>query len=142
MSYRPAEPRAEREGAEAVRAGGITAALRAVTRAAVRQVRKESGVRRSRPPQSLKPGESAAHHFWASAARCSGSCSAASHRSAILELGDEVPLHDYIRVREGETDQVPTKNPGVVAGMNTPEEYKRLLDLYHAATDGHRGRTA
>jgi molybdenum cofactor cytidylyltransferase len=54
----------------------------------------------------------------------------ASHRGSILELGDDEPLHNYVRVREGEIDSVPVPNPGVVRGMNTPDEYADLLAAY------------
>ncbi len=55
---------------------------------------------------------------------------ASSHRTNILELGDDEPLHDYTRVREAETDQIRVANIGVVSGMNTPAEYRRLLQIY------------
>lgn len=67
---------------------------------------------------------------------------AASHRSAILGLGDDEPLHDYIRLRDGETEQVPTGNPGVVTGMNTPEEYKALLEIYRSSVKDRKDRPA
>jgi molybdenum cofactor cytidylyltransferase len=55
---------------------------------------------------------------------------ASSHKSSILELGDDEPLHDYTRVREAETAEIGVANIGVVSGMNTPEEYRRLLQVY------------
>lgn len=55
---------------------------------------------------------------------------AAAHRAAVLELGDDEPLSSYIRLREGEVDQVPVDNPGVVAPMNTPGEYEAVLKAY------------
>lgn len=61
---------------------------------------------------------------------------AASHRAPILEMGDDEPLHSYIRVREGEIEQVPTDNPGVVADMNTPEEYQLVLTAFKALHGG------
>ena len=64
----------------------------------------------------------------------------ASHRSAILELGDDEPLREYIRLREGETEQVAMTNPGVMIDMNTPEEYQRLLALYRANASAAKGR--
>jgi len=65
-----------------------------------------------------------------------------SHRAAILELGDDEPLHDYIRMREGETEKVSSENPGVVTGMNTPEEYQRLLALYRSNVAAAKDRQA
>jgi len=55
-----------------------------------------------------------------------------SHRSPILEMGDDEPLNEYVRLREGESLLVRVDNPGVVSGMNTPEEYQRLLEMYHS----------
>ena len=55
-----------------------------------------------------------------------------THRASILELGDDDPLSDYIRRREGEAEQVTTGNPGVVHGMNTPQDYEALLTSYRA----------
>jgi len=57
---------------------------------------------------------------------------AASHRGAILELGDDEPLNEYVRVREGETEVVPMPGDGVVLSMNTPEQYEHLLSVYRA----------
>ena len=54
----------------------------------------------------------------------------ASHRGPILELGDDEPLHNYVRVREAEIDRVPVVNQGVIRGMNTPQEYAALLAAY------------
>ncbi|HET9481894.1 MAG TPA: nucleotidyltransferase family protein [Candidatus Polarisedimenticolia bacterium] len=54
----------------------------------------------------------------------------AAHRGPILELGDDAPLHEYVRLKGAEIDLVPVDNPGVVTGMNTPEEYQRALALY------------
>jgi molybdenum cofactor cytidylyltransferase len=62
-------------------------------------------------------------------------CSA-THRAAMLGLEDDEPLHNYIRLHEGETEQVPVDNPGVVSGMNTPEEYKNLLEIYRRSRAG------
>ena len=62
-------------------------------------------------------------------------CSA-SHRAAMLGLEDDEPLHNYIRLHEGETEQVPVETPGVVSGMNTPEEYKHLLEIYRSTRAG------
>ena len=58
---------------------------------------------------------------------------AESHRLPILETEDDDPLNDYVRVREGETEEVEMDNPGVVMAMNTPEEYRRVLELYRGA---------
>jgi molybdenum cofactor cytidylyltransferase len=66
----------------------------------------------------------------------------AAHRAAILELEDDEPIHNYVRLREGETEQVPTENPGVVSGMNTPAEYERLLALYRSGAARREGRTS
>ncbi len=53
-----------------------------------------------------------------------------AHKEHILELRDDEPLRDYVRVRQGETEQVPVDNDGVVASMNTPEEYAHVLAAY------------
>jgi len=58
---------------------------------------------------------------------------AESHRLPILEMEDDDPLNEYVRVREGETEEVEMMNPGVTIGMNTPEEYRRVLALYRGA---------
>ncbi len=63
---------------------------------------------------------------------------AASHRAPILELGDDEPLSGYTRIRDGETEQVPVDNPGVVRDMNTPEEYRAVLALYRAGRGAAR----
>ncbi len=57
---------------------------------------------------------------------------ASGHRSALLALGDDEPLHDYTRVRSGEIELVAVENSGVVRGMNTPQEYEELLAAYRA----------
>lgn len=54
----------------------------------------------------------------------------AAHRQGILELDDVAPLHDYIRARAGEVALVPLENEGIVARMNTEEEYGRVLALF------------
>jgi len=56
----------------------------------------------------------------------------AGHRGAILEMGDDEPLHNYVRLREGECETVECDGPGVVMPMNTPEEYERVLSAYRA----------
>ena len=56
----------------------------------------------------------------------------AAHRAPILELGDDEPVHNYVRLREGEIEQVSVENPGVVSEMNTPEEYDKVLAIYKA----------
>ena len=58
---------------------------------------------------------------------------AESHRLPILEMEDDDPLNDYIRVRDGETEEVDMGNPGVTIEMNTPEQYHRVLALYRGA---------
>lgn len=58
---------------------------------------------------------------------------AESHRLPILEMEDDDPLNEYIRVREGETEEVHMANPGVTIEMNTPEQYHRVLALYRGA---------
>lgn len=55
---------------------------------------------------------------------------AASHRTPVLELADDEPLSGYIRLREGEVEQVEMESPWVTAGMNTPEEYQMLLTAH------------
>lgn len=57
---------------------------------------------------------------------------AASHRSPVLELADDEPLSDYVRLREGGVEKVEMDSPWVTAGMNTPEEYQILLAAYRA----------
>ncbi len=57
---------------------------------------------------------------------------ASSHRGTILEMGDDEGLNGYIRVREGETEEVPVDGRGVVLSMNTPEQYQQLLSAYRA----------
>jgi molybdenum cofactor cytidylyltransferase len=54
------------------------------------------------------------------------------HRAGLLEMPDDEPLHAYIRLREGEVDQVPVDNPGVVLPMNTEDEYRQALALWRA----------
>ena len=56
-----------------------------------------------------------------------------SHRLPILEMEDDDPLNDYVRIREGETEEVEMMNPGVTLEMNTPEQYRRVLALYRGA---------
>lgn len=56
-----------------------------------------------------------------------------SHRLPILEMEDDDPLNDYVRIREGETEEVDMMNPGVTIEMNTPEQYRRVLALYRGA---------
>jgi len=70
-----------------------------------------------------------------------------AHRASILELGDDDPLNAFIRLRQGEAEQVPSPNAGVVSGMNTQQDYERLLGIYmamRAAEDarGGAGRSA
>lgn len=55
-----------------------------------------------------------------------------AHRAGLLEMPDDDPLSSYIRLREGEVDQVPADHPGVVLPMNTPEEYQHVLALWRA----------
>ena len=62
----------------------------------------------------------------------------ASHRGAILELGDDEGLNGYIRVREGETEEVAVEGRGVVLTMNTPEQYQELLTAYRAREGASR----
>ena len=65
-----------------------------------------------------------------------------SHREPILALPDDQPLRDYVRVKQGETESVDLDNEGVVAEMNTPEQYRRIATLYQArraATGGSGG---
>lgn len=62
-----------------------------------------------------------------------------AHRAPILELGDDQPLRGYIRLREGEIEQVPTDNPGVVSDMNTPEEYQAVLTAFRTLQGGGSG---
>jgi len=57
---------------------------------------------------------------------------ASRHRGPILELGDDEPLHNYIKLREGEVEQVMVDSPGVTMPMNTPEEYRRVLAVYRS----------
>ncbi len=66
---------------------------------------------------------------------------AAHHRGPILELGDDEPLHNYIRIREGEIETVDRDSPGVTMPMNTPEEYERVLNAWRArvAAAGENG---
>ncbi|MFQ5701272.1 MAG: NTP transferase domain-containing protein [Acidobacteriota bacterium] len=54
------------------------------------------------------------------------------HRTGILELGDDEPLHGFLRVREGEIERVCLNSPGVIMSMNTPEEYQKILSAYRA----------
>lgn len=58
---------------------------------------------------------------------------AESHRLPILEMEDDDPLNEYVRHREGETEEVEMMNQGVTLDMNTPEEYRRVLSLYKGA---------
>ena len=57
---------------------------------------------------------------------------ASSHRGPILEMGDDEGLNSYIRVREGETEEVPVEGRGILLTMNTPEQYQQLLSEYRA----------
>jgi molybdenum cofactor cytidylyltransferase len=66
----------------------------------------------------------------------------ASRRGPILELGDDEPLHTYVRVREAVIDRVPVANPGVVRGINTPEEYANLLAVYRQRAGQPQGDRA
>ena len=54
----------------------------------------------------------------------------ARHRGPILELGDDEPLNAYVRLREGEVQQVNVDSPGVTLPMNTPDEYQMVLSVY------------
>lgn len=62
-----------------------------------------------------------------------------SHRAPVLEMGDDEPLNGYVRLREGETLLVRMDNPGVVSGMNTPQDYERLLAMYHSGQPRRAG---
>ena len=64
---------------------------------------------------------------------------ASSHRTALLALGDDEPLHNYTRVRGGEIEHVAVDNPGILHGMNTPEEYEGLLAAYRAGQTAGQG---
>lgn len=57
---------------------------------------------------------------------------ASPHRGPILEMGDDEGLNSYIRVREGETEEVPVEGRGILLTMNTPEQYQQLLSEYRA----------
>jgi molybdenum cofactor cytidylyltransferase len=54
------------------------------------------------------------------------------HRAGLLEMPDDDPLSAYVRLHEGEVDQVPADHEGVVLPMNTPEEYQHVLALWRA----------
>jgi molybdenum cofactor cytidylyltransferase len=58
------------------------------------------------------------------------------HRAGLLEMPDDDPLHAYIRLREGEVDQIPAGNEGLVLPMNTPEEYSHVLAVWRARQGG------
>ncbi len=60
-----------------------------------------------------------------------------AHRAPILELADEEPLSAYVRLHEGEVDQVPVNNPGLLLPMNTPAEYHVVLAAFRARGNGH-----
>ena len=64
-----------------------------------------------------------------------------AHKSSILELGDDEPLHDYTHVREAQTEEVHVAGIGVISGMNTPEEHQRLIRIYRdrAHVEGRAG---
>jgi molybdenum cofactor cytidylyltransferase len=62
-----------------------------------------------------------------------------SHRIPILEMGDDEPLSSYVSVREGETELVNVDNPGIIAPMNTTQEYRHVL-LMRRAREGKGGR--
>jgi len=64
---------------------------------------------------------------------------ASSHRAPVLELSDDEPLNDYIRIREAEVESVPVDNPGIVLEMNTPEQYLEALELYRSRRAGAPG---
>jgi CTP:molybdopterin cytidylyltransferase MocA len=61
-----------------------------------------------------------------------------AHRIALLALGDEAPLHDYIRARSGACAHVAVDNPGVIAGMNTDVEYRSALAEIRKRRAGER----
>jgi CTP:molybdopterin cytidylyltransferase MocA len=61
------------------------------------------------------------------------------HRGPVLELADEEPLSSYLRLHEGEVDQVPVDNPGLLLPMNTPAEYQAVLGLWRARGNGPAG---
>lgn len=62
------------------------------------------------------------------------------HREGLLAMPDDEPLNAWIRLHEGEVDQVPVDNAGVVMPMNTSDEYRAVLVVWRARF--HEGRSS
>lgn len=48
---------------------------------------------------------------------------------AILRLGDDQTLRDFLRQREREISYLIVDDPGVLYDLDTPEEYRKAMDL-------------
>ena len=48
---------------------------------------------------------------------------------AILRLGDDQTLRDFLKQREGEISYLVVDDPGILYDLDTPEEYRTLMDL-------------
>jgi CTP:molybdopterin cytidylyltransferase MocA len=48
---------------------------------------------------------------------------------AILHLSDDQTLRDFLRQREREISYLVVDDPGILQDLDTPEEYRKLMDL-------------
>jgi len=52
-----------------------------------------------------------------------------SEWEAILQLADDQTLRDFLRQREREISYLVVDDPGILYDLDTPEEYRKLMDL-------------